>query len=149
MQRVAAAAVERLSRAARARSTDFAEMARVTLEVLEQTLFSQGLGRDAERIPARGDALFRHIGRLDPLDLLGAPQFLPRFGRLRGRATLEFFARAVDDIIGGRQALLAGGEAAPNDMLTLLLRAQGPRDRQRRQRRRRARQHRHFHRRRP
>ena len=94
--------------------------------MLEQTLFSQGLGRDASEFQVAVTRYFDTIGRLDPLDLIGAPQFLPRFGRLRGRATLEFFARAVDDIIGARKSLLASGASAPNDILTLLLRAQDP-----------------------
>ena len=47
---------------------------------------------------------FNTIGRLDPLDLLGAPKFLPRLGRLRGREALAFFASAVDDIISRAQA---------------------------------------------
>ena len=78
-------------------------MARMTLEVLEQTLFSQGLGRDASEFQLAVTRYFDTIGRLDPLDLIGAPAFLPRFGRLRGRGALEFFARAVDDIIGGKR----------------------------------------------
>jgi cytochrome P450 len=101
-------------------------MARITLEMLEQTLFSQGLGRDASQFQVAVSRYFETIGRIDPFDLLGLPQFLPRFGRLRGRATLEFFARAVDDIIGARKSLLASGAAAPTDILTLLLRAQDP-----------------------
>ena len=127
MRRVAAAAAERLTPRREGRVLDVsAEMARVTLEALEQTLFSQGLGRDPGEFQRAVTSYFDTIGRLDPLDLIGAPQFLPRFGRLRGRATLEFFARAVDDIVGARKSLLASGAAAPNDILTLLLRAQDP-----------------------
>jgi len=127
MDRVAAAAVERLTPKREGRVLDVStEMARVTLEVLEQTLFSQGLGRDASEFQQAVTRYFDTIGRLDPLDLIGAPQFLPRFGRLRGRATLEFFARAVDDIIEARKSLLKSGAGAPNDILTLLLSAQDP-----------------------
>jgi cytochrome P450 len=127
MHRVAVAAVERLAPRREGRVVDVSvEMARVTLEVLEQTLFSQGLGRDASEFQVAVTRYFDTIGRIDPLDLLGAPQFLPRFGRLRGRGTLEFFARAVDNIIGARKRLLASGADAPNDILTLLLGAQDP-----------------------
>ena len=122
MDRVAAAAVERLAPRGEGRVLDVSQqMARVTLEVLEQTLFSQGLGRDPGEFQRAVSRYFDTIGRIDPLDLIGAPQFLPRFGRMRGRATLDFFARAVDDIIGARKALLASGAAAPHDILTLLL----------------------------
>jgi cytochrome P450 len=127
MDRVAAAAIERLTPRGEGRVLDVSQhMARVTLEVLEQTLFSQGLGRDPGEFQRAVSRYFDTIGRIDPLDLIGAPQFLPRFGRLRGRATLDFFARAVDDIIGARKALLASGAAAPHDILTLLLGARDP-----------------------
>ncbi len=127
MRRVAAASVERLTPRREGRVLDVsAEMARVTLEVLEQTLFSQGLGRDPSEFQRAVTRYFDTIGRIDPLDLLGLPQFLPRFGRLRGRATLELFARAVDDIIEARTSLLGSGASAPNDILTLLLSAQDP-----------------------
>jgi cytochrome P450 len=127
MHRVATATVLRLAPKREGRVVDVSiEMARVALEMLEQTLFSQGLGRDASEFQVAVTRYFDTIGRLDPLDLIGAPQFLPRFGRLRGRATLEFFARAVDDIIGARKKLLASGAGAPNDILTLLLAAQDP-----------------------
>jgi cytochrome P450 len=127
MARVAAAAAERLTPRGEGRVLDVAaEMAGVTLGVLEQTLFSQGFGRDASEFQRAVNGYFNTIGRLDPLDLIGAPQFLPRFGRLRGRATLEFFARAVEEIIAARRTLLNSGAGAPNDILTLLLRAQDP-----------------------
>ena len=127
MHRVAVAAVERLAPKREGRVVDVSvEMARLTLEMLEQTLFSQGLGRDASEFQVAMTRYFDTIGRIDPLDLLGAPAFLPRLGRLRGRGALEFFARAVDNIIDARRSLLASGAEAPNDILTLLLEAQDP-----------------------
>ena len=127
MQRVARAAVERLGRQARrrgdrSRRVDVAD----NPEVLEQTLFSQGLGREPSAFQRSVTSYFDTIGRLDPLDLVGAPSFLPRFGRRRGRPALMFFAQAVDDIIGRRRALIDGGAEAPSDLLTLLLSAQDP-----------------------
>ncbi len=101
-------------------------MSRITLEVLEQTLFSQGLGREPSAFQRSVTSYFDTIGRLDPLDLVGAPSFLPRFGRRRGRPALMFFAQAVDDIIGRRRALIDGGAEAPRDLLTLLLSARDP-----------------------
>ena len=92
MQRVSAAAVERLGRRRDGAVADVGElMSRVALEVLEQTLFSQGLGREASAFQQAVTAYFDSFGRLDPLDLLGAPAFLPRLGRLRGRPALNFF----------------------------------------------------------
>ena len=58
----AQAAVERLSLRRDGAVTDVGELtSRMALEVLEQTLFSQGLGREAERISAGGDELFRQF----------------------------------------------------------------------------------------
>jgi cytochrome P450 len=103
-----------------------AEMALVALKVLEQTLFSQGLGREASQFQKAMTRYFDTIGRIDPLDVLGAPDFLPRLGRLRGKEPLAFFAGAVEDIIAARRALIASGAAPPEDLLTLLLRAADP-----------------------
>ena len=92
MQRVAALAVERLSRRPDGAIADAGELtSRITLEVLEQTLFSQGLGKEPSQFQRAVTAYFNSFGRLDPLDLLGAPAFLPRFGRLRGRHHSRIF----------------------------------------------------------
>ena len=127
MHRVARAAVSRIVAGREGRPLDVdIEMALVTLQVLEQTLFSEGLARDASEFQRAVTAYFNTIGRLDPLDLLGAPKFLPRIGRLRGKESLAFFAGAVDDIISSRRRLIESGAAAPPDLLTLLLRALDP-----------------------
>jgi cytochrome P450 len=98
-------------------------MARLTLLVLERTLFSQGLGRDPGDFQRAVTQYFNTFGRLSVLDLLGAPKFLPRIGRWRGRSSLQFFSGAVDDIIAARRRLIAYGAPAPYDLLSLLLRA--------------------------
>ena len=103
-------------------------MSRLALEVLEQTLFSQGLGREPSAFQRAVSSYFETIGRIDPLDLLGAPAFVPRLRRRRGRSALEFFDSAVDAIIEKRRALLSGGGEAPRDLLTLLLSAKDPED---------------------
>jgi cytochrome P450 len=127
MHRVARAAVARLAAGRDARLLEVGdEMALTTLQVLEQTLFSQGLGRDASEFQRAVTSYFNSIGRVDPLDLIGAPSFVPRLARMRGRAPLAFFARAVDDIISARRQLLDSGAPAPTDLLTLLLRALDP-----------------------
>ncbi len=127
MHRVAREAVARMrtGRDARVREVD-ADMALITLQVLEQTLFSQGLARDPGEFQRAVTRYFNTIGRLDPLDLIGAPQFVPRIGRLRGKASLAFFASAVDDLISARKRLIECAAAVPTDLLTLLLRALDP-----------------------
>jgi cytochrome P450 len=127
VHRVGRAAVERMSRRRDGAVADVGPiMSRLTLEVLEQTLFSQGLGREPSAFQRAVTSYFETIGRLDPLDLLGAPAFLPRLRRRRGRGALEFFDSAVDAIIEKRRALLSSGAEAPRDLLTLLMSAKDP-----------------------
>lgn len=104
-----------------------AEMTRVTLDVLERTIFSDGLGCDAEALRSAMATYFETIGRIDPLDLLGVPGFVPRPRRSGVRATMRFFDAAIDEIIAARRRRLARDpEGAPNDILSLLLKAQDP-----------------------
>jgi cytochrome P450 len=127
VHRVGQAAVERMMRRRDGSVADVgALMSRLTLEVLEQTLFSQGLGREPSAFQRAVSSYFETIGRIDPLDLLGAPDFVPRLRRRRGRTALEFFDSAVNTIIEKRQALLSSGAEAPRDLLTLLLSAKDP-----------------------
>ena len=100
------------------------EMAKVTLDVVERTIFSDGFGSDAEAIRVAMATYFNTIGKISPLDLLGMPDFVPRLGRLRVRSTLKFFEREVDRVISARRRMLADRpDQAPNDLITHLLRA--------------------------
>lgn len=127
VHRVGRAAIERMARRREGAVADVGQvMSRMTLEVLEQTLFSEGLGREPSAFQRAVTSYFETIGRVDPLDLLGAPAFLPRLRRRRGRAALEFFDLAVDTIIEKRRALLDRGAEAPRDLLTLLMSAKDP-----------------------
>ncbi|HUD89379.1 MAG TPA: cytochrome P450 [Xanthobacteraceae bacterium] len=104
-----------------------AEMTRVTLDVLERTIFSDGFGREAEDIRKAMNTYFNTIGRIDPLDLIGLPPSVPRISHLRVRSTLRFFESAIDQIIATRRQRIAEhSEAGANDILTLLLDALDP-----------------------
>ena len=127
MIRVAETVVEDYAGLADGAVLDMADdMARITLRVLEQTLFSQGLMRDPGQFQRAVTQYFETFGRIDPLDLLGAPDFLPRLGRLAGKGSLNFLHKAVDDIITARKALMVAQDPLPDDLLTLLLQAQNP-----------------------
>jgi cytochrome P450 len=103
------------------------EATRVTLEVLEHTIFSDGIGRDAEDIRLAMKQYFETIGRIDPLDMLGIPAFVPRPGRWKLRPMLRVFESAIDVIISTRRKRLAAEPGGvPRDILTLLLEAADP-----------------------
>ena len=127
MQTVAARAVARLRIRPDGAVADVGDvMARIALEMLEETLFSQGLGQEKSSFRAAITRYAETFGRVDPLDLLGAPDFVPRIGRWLGRSTLKFYDEAVEAIIGSRRALIEAGGEPPRDVLTLLLTARDP-----------------------
>lgn len=98
------------------------EMSLLTLDVLQRTIFSDGLGCDAEQFRDSMRAYFDALGRIDPMDALGLPAFLPRPTRLAERSMLRFFDSAVDSIIEDRRRHNAVHDA-PRDLLSLLLQA--------------------------
>ncbi len=120
--------VARLARLREGRVVDVQlEMARVTLDVLGRTIFSDGLGRDLDQFAAAISGYFASVGRIDPFDLLDFPEWVPRLSKIGRRSAEEFFAAVVDSIIARRKRLLAKDKTkAPRDILTLLLEAQDP-----------------------
>ena len=103
------------------------DMTMLTYDILAETLFSGEIAGEPGSFAHEIDRLFETMGRVDPFDLLRAPEWLPRFTRLRGRKTMAYFRKIVTDTVEMRSEKLArdpGG--APEDFLTLLLRAEGP-----------------------
>jgi cytochrome P450 len=104
-----------------------ADVTRVTLDVLERTIFSDGLGRDSEEVRTAMRSYFDNIGRIEPFDLLGLPPFIPRLSRLKVGRALRLFDSAVDAVIDMRRRQLSADRTrVPMDLLTLLLEAQDP-----------------------
>ena len=102
-----------------------AEMARVTFEILTVTLFSDAISTSQEKFAAAFTAFFESQGRLEPLDILNAPSWIPRFNSFTTRPAVEFFNAQVKEMIARRRALVAQGKA-PRDLMTLLLEAADP-----------------------
>jgi cytochrome P450 len=102
------------------------EMTRVTLDVLEQTIFTHGIARDPDALGRAITRYFEALGPLDPLDVFGFPDWIPRVGRLRARPALRYFDEVVGELIDARRALVERGGEAPRDILTLLLEAADP-----------------------
>ena len=111
------------------RSVDLAaEMSRVTLDVLERTIFPGGLAGDPGDLARALTNYFNSIGRIDPFDLLGFPKWIPRIRRPRATAVGPF-GESVVAMIEARKRELADPRRAPAtrpDLLTLLLEASDP-----------------------
>ncbi len=119
--------MRRLQRRGDGRTIDVAlEMTRVTLDVLERTIFTHGVSRDPDALGRAITRYFDAIGPVDPLDVFGLPDWLPRIGRIKARPALRFFDEIVTELMAARKALLAAGAPAPEDLLTLLLKATDP-----------------------
>ena len=103
------------------------DMTMLTYDILSETLFSGEIAGEPGSFAREIDRLFETMGRVDPLDLLRAPDWLPRITRIRGRKAMAFFRKIVADTVAMRDARLkADPDGAPQDFLTLLLRAEGP-----------------------
>ena len=103
------------------------DMTQLTYEVLAYTLFSGDIAGDDTDFAEDVDRLLSTMGRVDPLDLLKAPEWLPRLQRLRGRPVLEKFRGIVRATIDQRRTRMATDpDGVPEDFVTLLLNAEGP-----------------------
>jgi cytochrome P450 len=103
-----------------------ADVTLLTLDVLERTIFSEGFGRSAQEVRRAMLTYFDALGTIEPFDLLGCPDFIPRLARFRARRETRVFNNVIDRMIGQRREMLARADAGaevPADMLTLLLRA--------------------------
>jgi len=104
------------------------EMSGLTFDILSATLFSDELDGDARGFEA---ALNRYLSvgaRISPLDVINAPSWIPRLGRLASGDTARFFEQRVSRLVSARRARIEAGDAAPDDLLTALLSAQDEED---------------------
>jgi len=103
------------------------DMTMLTYEILAETLFSGEIAGSKDTFAQDIDRLLETMGRVDPLDLLRAPDWLPRLTRIRGRKVMAYFRGIVSDTMALREEKLKRDPAgAPQDFLTLLLKAEGP-----------------------
>ncbi len=107
--------------------TDIAfEMTLLTYDILQATLFSDDITGEPKEFARSMESFLARMGRVDPLDILDAPAFLPRINRMIGLRSTNYFRRLIAGTMERRAALLAERpEAAPADFLTLLLRSEG------------------------
>jgi cytochrome P450 len=102
-------------------------MGALASDVLLRSVFHEGLGPDPESMRAAMLTFFATAGRIDPFDIIGLPDFIPRFTQWRARAKLRAFDEAFDTAVAERRRRL--GEHCTNaarDMLGLLMTANDP-----------------------
>ena len=103
------------------------EMTLLTLDALDRSIFTEGLGPDRAAVHRAQREYFAAVGNVDPLDLFGAPAWLPRVSRVRAAPYKRWFDQLVDRVLAERRALIAADPAAaPRDLLTLLFEARDP-----------------------
>lgn len=127
MMEAADAMVERLRPCCGETMDMMAEITRLTLSVLERTIFSDGIAADREDVRIAMQRYFEVASRIDPFDVLNLPDFIPRPRRLPVQSTLRFFEDTIDAIIAARRKRRAEDpDTLPRDLLTLLLDARDP-----------------------
>jgi cytochrome P450 len=126
MARVAAALVERLQSRPDGSVWEIkSEMSRVALDALVGCIFSDGLG-DPQAIRAATTRYYETSSGIDPFDVIGLPDFVPRLTRLGVRSAAKAFDDALSAAISERRRSLAAGANAPRDMLGAMLAAKDP-----------------------
>ena len=124
---VMSAAAERASARVKAqagRAADMmAEMTLATFEVISDVTFSGEAGVDRGAVERALLAYGEAAGRMSFLDVLGAPAWVPRPGRMRPNPALDAMKAEADARIAARRDRPRDG--AP-DLLDLLVRAEGP-----------------------
>ena len=103
-----------------------AEITLLTLDVLALTIFSDGLQSDPDEFRRSMTEYFRAAGHIGLLDLIGAPDYVPRPGRSRIKSTLKYFENIIDGLIETRRKAIESNATCRDDLLTLLLRALDP-----------------------
>jgi cytochrome P450 len=106
------------------------EMSRLALEVLMGCIFSHGIG-DPEAVGAATTRYYQTCGGLDPFDIIGLPDFVPRLTRRGIGRALRTYDEALSAAIAERRRNLAADPTAPRDMLGTMLAAEDPETRQR------------------
>ncbi|MGZ9719243.1 cytochrome P450 [Rhizobium miluonense] len=104
-----------------------ADMTELTFAILTETLFSGEIVTEREHFSDDVNELLHRMGRVDPMDLLRAPAWVPRLTRIGGRRMLDKFRGIVRKAMDQRLEKMSRDRAsAPDDFLTLLLEKTGP-----------------------
>ncbi|MEE2945281.1 MAG: cytochrome P450 [Pseudomonadota bacterium] len=99
------------------------EMVRTTFDVIADVTFSSEGGFDVQAVHKAIDAYIDDAGKVSILDMIGAPDWIPRPGRLFYGSAIGDMKAVADRAIVSRQN--AGARAIP-DLLDLLLAGEDP-----------------------
>lgn len=103
------------------------DMTELTFAILAETLFSGEIASSSDNFADDVNALLHRMGRVDPMDLMRAPSWVPRLTRIGGQKILDQFRGMVHRTMDMRlEQMRADRAAAPEDFLTLLLEQAGP-----------------------
>jgi cytochrome P450 len=116
-------AAERLEKAQGRAANLYDEMVATTFEVISDVTFSGGTGIDRDAVHRAIDAYVAQIARISLLDIVGAPPWMPRPGRLFSGRVVHAMKQVADQAIHSRRQ--TGKNGAP-DLLDLLLNGQDP-----------------------
>ncbi len=99
------------------------EMVRTTFDVISEVTFSGDDTFDSQSVHRAIDSYIAEAGKISLLDMLGAPDWLPRPGRLTAGKSMKQMKQIADDAIEARR--LRGPGDIP-DLLDLLLEGVDP-----------------------
>ncbi len=103
------------------------DMTELTFAILADTLFSGEIASSSDNFADDVNALLHRMGRVDPMDLMRAPSWVPRVTRIGGQKILDQFRNMVHKTMDLRlEQMRADRATAPEDFLTLLLEQAGP-----------------------
>ena len=103
------------------------DMTELTFALLAETLFSGEIVTQSGHFADDVNQLLHRMGRVDPMDLMRAPSWVPRITRIGGQKVLDKFRGIVRDTLNLRLDKMRNDRAAaPDDFLTLLLEQAGP-----------------------
>ncbi|OOG62385.1 cytochrome P450 [Sinorhizobium sp. A49] len=102
------------------------DMTELTFDILAETLFSGEVAVEREGFVQSVEELLHRMGRVDPMDILLAPEWVPRLTRIGGKKVMNRFRTIVSETMALRRKRMATDPAGtPNDFLTLLLQTEG------------------------
>jgi cytochrome P450 len=123
MTAAAERASERIGRAAGRAADLFDEMVTATFEVISDVTFSNGEGFDRASVHKAIEQYISQTAKVSLLDIIGAPPWVPRPGRMIAGSAMRDMKRVADAAIDARRS--EGPKPVP-DLLDLLLAGEDP-----------------------